>query len=628
MASAPANGCTWLYDADSGFVPCSAARSRELEEHYRRWQNSNGETGAALQIQFGSHTYSIDFEQMIQVNTTTGKRRPLKREAGINAQQVTSKAAPNLGPKPTAKPAAMRQHVAVSSSSTEQTRHDNVMVQVQAAMKQHEVDLLRKANCRLQGELRLLHRTHAKVLDKQVRLKRKEERAKKRKRDEFEHRENASEQWVWQFQKAHSEKWQTYDAKQAEQVVLLHERWRTHGRQEKDKWYSINDRFQVDFSAMAQRSLRSGKTRKIRCIAVKVDAATVLDLQAEVATLKRRCKEQLQNQQQEQQQKQLQQSEQQKRLLAAQAFLQSSGLFAERQVASLRGVAGMIAVAKRSPGEPDLKHWSRHFVLGSQAAEKVHSDMAQKMSGALVNLLGDLPTPQVSSTGKIPAASLDFELIRHMFLKSIVSHKLCKKSSEWCEKADVDVVGVEFVDIPPNVYQNYAEQCKRLAQKSDIKFEPAFGRESVWRPCTSTDAAKEFFMFHGTKWKSVDGICRNGFDGKFACKSTSNRFGQAMYFATNASKSDQYTDKDAEGQRCIFMVRVALGRCFPSWQKCQALAEPPPGFDSISGVRKEFGGCVDQNEVAMFNPEACLPCLKIIYKHKAGCRCSVCKQGK
>ena len=50
----------------------------------------------------------------------------------------------------------------------------------------------------------------------------------------------------------------------------------------------------------------------------------------------------------------------------------------------------------------------------------------------------------------------------------------------------------------------------------------------------------EYFLFHGTRYDTLDDILRNGLDPQRGGESVGAMLGRGLYFAENASKSDFY----------------------------------------------------------------------------------------
>ena len=101
-------------------------------------------------------------------------------------------------------------------------------------------------------------------------------------------------------------------------------------------------------------------------------------------------------------------------------------------------------------------------------------------------------------------------------------------------------------------------------------------------------------LFHGTQKNHPKLIYDSeiGFDMRFCSE---GMWGQANYFAVNASYSHDYSHINASGQREMFLVRVITGDCYHS-QPDGSLRMPPPlkgssklglaqvRYDSVSGT--------------------------------------------
>lgn len=74
-------------------------------------------------------------------------------------------------------------------------------------------------------------------------------------------------------------------------------------------------------------------------------------------------------------------------------------------------------------------------------------------------------------------------------------------------------------------------------------------------PCSGN----EVLLFHGTESEAVEKILHDGLDPRV---SSAGLFGHGLYFAENASKSDEYTRPDSNGRHVMFLSRVLLGRLF------------------------------------------------------------------
>ena len=74
------------------------------------------------------------------------------------------------------------------------------------------------------------------------------------------------------------------------------------------------------------------------------------------------------------------------------------------------------------------------------------------------------------------------------------------------------------------------------------------------------DNLNELPLYHGTDHSAVDGICAQNFDWRLSNAFFSAAYGKGSYFARDASYSHDYTTKDAENFRCMFMANVLTGK--------------------------------------------------------------------
>lgn len=70
----------------------------------------------------------------------------------------------------------------------------------------------------------------------------------------------------------------------------------------------------------------------------------------------------------------------------------------------------------------------------------------------------------------------------------------------------------------------------------------------------------EVFLFHGTSEMAADAITTADFKVNLAGCNAGTLYGRGLYFAENASKSDEYTKESSAGTRYLLLCRVTLGR--------------------------------------------------------------------
>jgi hypothetical protein len=104
-------------------------------------------------------------------------------------------------------------------------------------------------------------------------------------------------------------------------------------------------------------------------------------------------------------------------------------------------------------------------------------------------------------------------------------------------------------------------------------------------------------------------------------------FGKGTYFTPHLSKADIYTDKN-KGQpetkktaiRRVIVSRVLIGDPHITKVACQKFTKPLDDtrgkpLDSIIGLDRASGGCVDYVEVVTFREGQALPMYVVEYSH-------------
>jgi hypothetical protein len=109
----------------------------------------------------------------------------------------------------------------------------------------------------------------------------------------------------------------------------------------------------------------------------------------------------------------------------------------------------------------------------------------------------------------------------------------------------------------------------------------------------------------------ICGILTKGFLLKTSGKNFGwNRFGNGLYFAPDAGKSNDYT-KPHNGVKCLILCKVVTGSPMIYYNDQPKLTGVPNGFDSILG---EVGQGLNYSELVLYNENAVLPSYVILYK--------------
>lgn len=122
----------------------------------------------------------------------------------------------------------------------------------------------------------------------------------------------------------------------------------------------------------------------------------------------------------------------------------------------------------------------------------------------------------------------------------------------------------------------------RLEILSNPFWDAAYRTAVHWIDSETKSGANDKLLFHGTKNDVVDFIKNYGFDSRYY--NPNCMYGRGAYFADLARKSHDYTAPNGEGQRHMFIVRVALGKQEHLTQANSKKLGPSPGFHSILGT--------------------------------------------
>jgi len=107
------------------------------------------------------------------------------------------------------------------------------------------------------------------------------------------------------------------------------------------------------------------------------------------------------------------------------------------------------------------------------------------------------------------------------------------------------------------------------------------------------DYANEVLLFHGTAAKNAEAIATQGFDDRLSGR---DLYGVGVYFTTDTCKVLQYCgDRDREGRSCLFIARVLLGhpyqaKCALKGQKRPPLVENHMPYDSVIAAPGTLNG--------------------------------------
>lgn len=136
------------------------------------------------------------------------------------------------------------------------------------------------------------------------------------------------------------------------------------------------------------------------------------------------------------------------------------------------------------------------------------------------------------------------------------------------------------------------------AAANSIKNDDPFSREEFYgyRCCFVAELGakeldrrcNELYLFHGTREAAAESITDSDFKVNLAGTHRGTMFGPGIYLADSVTKSDEYTEEDANGLRTIVICRVTMGRMLEQSEgegrmcltRCQR-----GGYHSVLGLR-------------------------------------------
>ena len=140
----------------------------------------------------------------------------------------------------------------------------------------------------------------------------------------------------------------------------------------------------------------------------------------------------------------------------------------------------------------------------------------------------------------------------------------------------------------------------------------------------------ERLLYHGAPSELIERLRLQGLDPRRAGSHFGALYGCGVYLAANSSKSDIYTKPNADGERCILVVRACLGEAYQAKAPMRQALMPPErpdgrgALNSVAALRTDQGGCVEHSEYIVYQSSQCLPEYAIWYKHGEGCACTHC----
>ncbi|CAE7244653.1 Trank1 [Symbiodinium sp. CCMP2592] len=212
------------------------------------------------------------------------------------------------------------------------------------------------------------------------------------------------------------------------------------------------------------------------------------------------------------------------------------------------------------------------------------------------------PGPVSASFEKVAVEVRDMEKLKQFsdLLTASASHhhsnpnqpfgsRDCKSSFQVKQAFQIQNVWLlqKFMDYTRQLQQRHAQHCVAVQP-----VDPPLGVElrdfhsSMRTPGSAS--YNECLLFHGTSLGTAKDIACEGFD--FRVANEGGYYGKGTYFASQACKSHQYTDRNSISLNCIIIARVLLGD--PDYAtRCRLrFNRPPGGKDSVIARPGDMGG--------------------------------------
>lgn len=132
------------------------------------------------------------------------------------------------------------------------------------------------------------------------------------------------------------------------------------------------------------------------------------------------------------------------------------------------------------------------------------------------------------------------------------------------------------------------------------------------------DHVRERWLWHGTTHASVEAITLEHFKLNLAGTRAGTLYGKGIYLCECCSKSDEYTEEDANGDRVLLLCRATLGRIFctaedrPDRQRLTEFMCQGGGYHSVLGDRERIRGTY--REIILYDSAQVYPEFVVVYR--------------
>ena len=234
-----------------------------------------------------------------------------------------------------------------------------------------------------------------------------------------------------------------------------------------------------------------------------------------------------------------------------------------------------------------------------------------------------------TETKTVSAEDPLYKKLVQSFLGSVTHHRGPNRGDPHCPTPKLAVARIERIHVP-RLQEKYLVELQDIAGLCEQKVTRISPANATRVQSIEGLDLNEFLMYHGAPADLIDRLEKQGLDPRYAGEHFGKLFGAGLYLATNSSKSDIYTTPNANGERCIMLVRACLGEPqdtkvpMPDARKPGERPDGRGAYNSIVAKTQAEGGCVEHPEFVVFDKGQALPEYAIWYKHLSTCWCTHC----
>ena len=219
----------------------------------------------------------------------------------------------------------------------------------------------------------------------------------------------------------------------------------------------------------------------------------------------------------------------------------------------------------------------------------------------------------------------EYYFVQHMFNITQGTHRI--NLSPNAARGKIPLLKIERIEKVcfPSILEKYIAEHNDLLGKYFPLCAPKIDKKETLFMIPDS-YLNEIFAWHGTTEANLQNILKSGFDLRQPAVS-GKHLGYGNYFASKASKADDYTDRPMRTRRRaarkIILCRVMLGKPFTTQRTQSGIHKAPNECDSLIAWS---GDVFDNTEIVVYSNNQCIPAYVVTYAHQLGCLCAFCGQ--